>query len=94
MKRHSSLLTDFKNGNKSVKTFSKGKQILLLFRKFYRKIGRKLIIYYSHKMQPLVTKCFKSVTGYSCWFLKKCESHLKNTQKQVKPGNRSSQAKN
>ena len=54
VKCHCSLLTDFKNGNKNVKTFLKGEQILLLLRKFYRKIGRKLIISYSNKMQPLL----------------------------------------
>ena len=54
MKCHCSLLTYFKNGNKNVKTFLKGEQILLLLRKFYRKIGRKLIISYSNKMQPLL----------------------------------------
>ena len=53
MKCHCSLLGDSKNGEKNVKIFLKGEQILLL-RKFYRKIGRKLIISYSNKMQPLL----------------------------------------
>ena len=48
------LLADFRNGDKNVKTFLKGEQILLLLRKFYWKIGRKLIISYSNKMQPLL----------------------------------------
>ena len=56
MKCHCSLLADFKNGDKSVKTFLKGEQILLILRKFYRKIGRKLIISYSNKMQPVLAK--------------------------------------
>ena len=51
---HCSLLEDFKNSNKNVKTFWKGEQILLSLRKFCRKIGRKLIISYSNKKQPLL----------------------------------------
>ena len=51
VKCYCSLLADFRNGNKNVKTFLKGEEILLLFRKFYWKIGRKLIISYSNKMQ-------------------------------------------
>ena len=39
-----SLLADFTNGDKNVKTFLKGEEILLLLRKFYWKIGRKLIL--------------------------------------------------
>ena len=54
MKCHCSLLADFENGDKNVKTFLKGEQILLLFKKIYRKIGRKLLISYSNKMQPLL----------------------------------------
>ena len=54
MKCHCSLLADFKNGDKNVKTFLKGEQILLLLKKIYRKIARKLIISYSNKMQPLL----------------------------------------
>ena len=49
-----SLLADFKNGDTNVKAFLKDEQILLLLRKFYRKMGRKLIISYSNKMQPLL----------------------------------------
>ena len=52
MKCHCSLLADFRNDDKNVKTFLKDEQILLLLRKFDRKIGRKLIISYSNKMQP------------------------------------------
>ena len=58
---HCSLLADFKNGDKNVKTFLKGEQILLLMRKFYRKIGRKLTISHSNEMS---TKCFKSVNPF------------------------------
>ena len=54
MECHCSLLADFENGDKNVKTFLKGEQILLLFKKIYRKIGRKLLISYSNKMQPLL----------------------------------------
>ena len=54
MKCHCSLLAGFKNGDKNVKTLLKGEQILLHLRKFYRKIGRKLIISYSNKRQPLL----------------------------------------
>ena len=54
MKCHCSLLADFKNGDKNVKTFLKGEQILLLLRKFYRKIGRKLTISYCNKLQLLL----------------------------------------
>ena len=46
------LMSRFWNANKKVKTLLKGEEILLLIRKFYRKIGRKLIISYSNKMQP------------------------------------------
>ena len=52
VKRHCSLLAYFKN--KHVKTFLKGEQILLIVRKFYRKIRKKLIISYSNKRQPLL----------------------------------------
>ena len=38
------------------KAFLRGEQVLLLLRKFYWKIGRKLIISYSNKMQPLLAK--------------------------------------
>ena len=54
MKCRCSLLADFKNADKNVKTFFKGQQTLLLLRKSYRKIGRKLIISYSNKMQSLL----------------------------------------
>ena len=54
VKCHCSLLADFKKGDKNVKTFSKGEQILLLLRNFYRKIGIKLMISYSNKIQPLL----------------------------------------
>ena len=54
VKCHCSLLADFKKGDKNVKTFSKGEQIVLLLRNFYRKIGRKLMISYSNKIQPLL----------------------------------------
>ena len=74
------LMSRFWNANKKVKTLLKGEEILLLIRKFYRKIGRKLIISYSNKMQPLGTKCFKSVTSSSCWFLKKREPSKKHTK--------------
>ena len=53
MKCHYSLLADFKNGYKNVKTFLKGEQVQLLQRKVYRRttiIGRKLIISNSTKM--------------------------------------------
>ena len=85
MKCHCSLLTYFKNGNKNVKTFLKGEQILLLLRKFYRKIGRKLIISYSNKMQPLLNAS-KAQQAISAGSLKKREAS-KNTQ--VKSSNRS-----
>ena len=52
MKCHCSLLADFKNEEKNIKTFLKGEQILLLLRKFYMEIGRRLIISNSNKMQP------------------------------------------
>ena len=52
-RNNASLLADFKSGNKNVKTFLKGEQILFLL-KFYRKIGRKLIISHSNKMQSLL----------------------------------------
>ena len=52
MKCHCFLLADFKNEDKNVKKFLKGEQILLLLRKFYKKIGRKLVISYSDEMQP------------------------------------------
>ena len=48
------LLADFRNGDKKVKTFLKGEQILLLLRKFYWKIGRKLFISYCNKTQLLL----------------------------------------
>ena len=54
MKCRCSLLADFKIGDKNVKTFLKHEQILLLLRKFYRKIRKKLIISYSNKRQPLL----------------------------------------
>ena len=60
----------------------KGEQILSLLRKFYREIGRKLIISYSNKMQPLLN-VIKSVTGCSCWFLKKVTSIQKKTHKKT-----------
>ena len=87
MKRHCSLLVDFKNGYKNVKTFLKGEQIQLLYRKVYKKItiiGRKLIISNSNKMQSLLnaTKALQTVP----W---KSESHLKIIQKQIKSSNRS-----
>ena len=73
MKRHCSLLVDFKNGYKNVKTFLKGEQIQLLYRKVYKKItiiGRKLIISNSNKMQSLLnaTKALQTFPG---WFLGK-----------------------
>ena len=54
VKCHCSLLAYFNNGDKTVKTFLKGDQTLLLVRKFYWNIGRKLIIFYSDEMQPLL----------------------------------------
>ena len=54
MKCHCSLLVDFKYGDKNAKTFLKGEEILLLFRKFDRKVGGKVTISYSNKMQPLL----------------------------------------
>ena len=54
MKCISFLLGDFKNGDKNVTKFLKGEKTLLLLRKFYGKIGGKLIISYSNKMQPLL----------------------------------------
>ena len=91
VKCYCSLLADFKNRDKNVKTFLKGKQILLLLRKFYRKIKGKSIISYSIKMQPLLAKCFKSVGSQQAipaGSLKMREPS-KNTQKQVKSSNRS-----
>ena len=46
---HCSLLADFKNGNKNVKTFLKGEQILLL--KILMEDRKNS---YSNKMQPLL----------------------------------------
>ena len=54
MKCHCSLLADFRKGDKSVKTLLKGEQILLLLRKCYWEIGRKLIISYYNKTQLLL----------------------------------------
>ena len=59
MKTCETSLTDFKNGDKNIKTFLKGEQVLLLLRKFYWKIGRKLIISHSNKMQPLLLNASK-----------------------------------
>ena len=59
MKTCEASLADFKNGDKNVKTFLKGEQVLLLLRKFYWKIGRKLVIPYSNKMQPLLLNASK-----------------------------------
>ena len=51
MKCYCSLVADFENKDENM-TLLKGEQILLLLRTFHRKIGRKLIISYSNKMQP------------------------------------------
>ena len=87
MKCHCSLLAVFKNGDKNVKTFLKSEQILLPLRKRYRKIGKKLIIFYSNKMQPQLnaSKASQAIPAGSL----KSKSHLKSTQKQVKSCNRS-----
>ena len=79
MKYHCSLLADFKNGEQNVKTLLKGDQILLLLRKFYRKIGRKLIISYSNKRQPLLnaSKASKAIPAGS---LKKRDPFKKHTK--------------
>ena len=50
---------DFKNGDKNIKTFLKGEQVLLPLRKFYWKTGRKLIISYSNKAQSGLLKASK-----------------------------------
>ena len=50
---------DFKNGDKNIKTFLKGEQVLLPLRKFYWKTGRKLIISYSNKTQSGLLKASK-----------------------------------
>ena len=52
VKCHCSLSADFKNGDKNVKTFLKGEQILLISGKFDRKIN--LSFFYSNKMQHLL----------------------------------------
>ena len=72
MKFHCSLLAVFKNGDK---------------RKRYRKIGKKLIIFYSNKMQSQLnaSKASQAIPAGSL----KSKSHLKSTQKQVKSSNRS-----
>ena len=82
------LISRFLKGDKNVKTFSKGEQILLLLRKFYGKIGRKLIISYPHKMQPLLMLQKRNRLAIPGGSLKKPEPS-KNTQKQVKSSSRS-----
>ena len=52
VKCHCSLSADFKNGDKNVKTFLKGEQILLISGKFDRKIN--LSFFYSNKMQHVL----------------------------------------
>ena len=82
MKCHCSLLADFKNEDKNVKTFLKGEQILLLFRKFYRKIGKKLIISYSNKMQPQLYAS-KASQAIPAGFFKKVPSKKHTETNQV-----------
>ena len=79
MKCHCSLLADFKNDDKNVKTFLKDEQILLLLRKFDRKIGRKLIISYSNKMQPQLNAS-KAQQAIPAGSLKKWERSKKDTK--------------
>ena len=61
----------------NVKTFLKDEQILLLLRKFYGNIGRKLIISYSNKMQPPLNA---SKQGIPAGSLKKQEPSKKHTK--------------
>ena len=76
------LLGDFKNGDKDVKTFLKGEKILLLLTKFYGKIGRKLIISYTNKMQPLLnaSKAQQAIPADSLKKREPSEKHTKTSQ--------------
>ena len=80
MNCHCHLSADFENGNKKLKTFLKGEEILLLIRKFYRKIRRKLIISYSNRMQPQRFNASKAQQAIPAGSLKKRELS-KNTHK-------------
>ena len=82
MKCHCSLLAVFKNGDKNVKTFLKGEQILLPLRKRYRKIGKKLIIFYSNKMQPQLNAS-KASQAIPAGFFKKVPSKKHTETNQV-----------